>query len=294
MTVVGGPLIAVRFTSRIRALIAVTRSRTRSSLSAAAIASRGTSTSRRMASAGGRNETPSSLSLRLPHHNASRGSSRSAIGLPLPARLSNSPRRCASWICLSIHDCHLTSGGLRSVTVSRLRLAAQLAEDAHVAPLPAAETGPTQHAFAREARLLERLLLGDVAGFGAGLDPLEERGVEEVGGELSLRLTAVALAAMFWHQPDPDVPAVAVGRRSVERPDPADITDDIAVVVDHGEGAAVIGDGLVGREAPGHRAGLSEAVPAQLAAVLGTGVLAVEHRHIRVGDRAEPDHARTL
>src|SRR5881227_2222047 len=213
MTVVGGPLIAVRLTSRIRALIAVTRSRTRSSLSAAAIASRVSSTSRRMASAGGRNETPSSLSLRLTHHNSSRGSSMSASGLPLPARLSNSPRCWASWICLSIHDCHLTSGGLRSVTVSRLRLAAQLAEDDHVAPLPATETGSAQHAFTGEPRLLQRLLLGDVAGFGAGLNPLEEGVVEEVRRDLSLRLTAVALAAMLWHQPDADVPASAVGWR---------------------------------------------------------------------------------
>src|SRR3954462_11622062 len=184
MTVVGGPLIAVRLTSRIRALIAVTRSRTRSSLSAAAIASRVSSTSRRMASAGGRNETPSSLSLRLTHHSSSSGSSMSASGLPLPARLSNSPRCCASWICLSIHVCHLTSGGLRSVTVSRLRLAAPLAEDAHAAPPPASETGPTQHAFAGEAGLLQGLLLGDVATFGAGLDPLEERRVQEVSREL--------------------------------------------------------------------------------------------------------------
>src|SRR5206468_11901103 len=172
MTVVGGPVIEVRLTSRIRTLMAVTRSRTRSSVSAAAIASRVSSTSRRIASAGGRKETPSSLSFRFTHHNSSRGSSMSASGLPLPARLSNSPRCCASWICLSIHDCHLTSGGLRSVTVSRLRLAAQLAEDDHVAPLPAAETGSAQHAFAGEACLLQRLLLGNVAGFGAGLDPL--------------------------------------------------------------------------------------------------------------------------
>jgi hypothetical protein len=71
-------------------------------------------------SAGGRNETPSSRNLRLTHHISSSGWSRSAIGLPLPGRPSKAPRDSASRICRSIHDSHLTPGGLRSVTPARL------------------------------------------------------------------------------------------------------------------------------------------------------------------------------
>src|SRR3954447_11368318 len=286
MTVVGGPVIEVRLTSRIRALMAVTKSRTRSSLSAAAIASRVNSTSRRMASAGGRNETPSSLSLRLTHHSSSSGSSMSASGLPLPARLSNSPRCCASWICLSIHDCHATPGGLRSVTISRLRLATQLAVDDHVAPFAAAEAGPAQNALAGEPRLLQRLLLGDVADLRACLDALQEGVLEKVRREQPLRLAAVSLAAVLRQQPDADVPAVAIGRGPVEATDPADVAHHRVVVVDDGEHPALVRHRLLRSHPARHPAGLLEAVPPHPPRVVGPGVLALERRDVGLGDRA--------
>src|SRR3954452_3009051 len=294
MTVVGGPLMDVRLTSRIRAWIAATRSRTRSSVSADAISSRLSSTSRRIARAGGRNETPSSLSFRLTHHSSSRGSSMSASGFPLPARLSKSPRFSASWICLSTHDCHATPGGLRSVTNSRLRLAAKLAVDHHVPPFTAAEAGPPQHGFAGEAGLVECLLLGDVADFRARLDSLQEGVLEEVRGEQPLGLAAVALAAVLRQEPDADVPAVTVRRRAVERPDPAHVPDHGAFAVEDGERPAIVRDGLLRRHPAGQPARFPEPEPAHLPRVLRPRVLPLESRDVGSSHRTQPDHPRTF
>src|SRR5262245_13788580 len=80
-------------------------------------------------------------------------------------------------------------------------------------------------AFAGEAGLLQRALLGDVLDVGTGLDPLDREQLEQQLGEQALGVAAVAMATGFRVEGDPDVESRGALVRSVADRMPGDIAD---------------------------------------------------------------------
>src|ERR1700761_420387 len=119
----GGPPVPLRCQSRIRALSSATASRTSCSDRRPGSPAVRRSASRRNRSGVGSISsvgTPSRRSLSRSQIWVKSASWRCRIGLPVPGRLSKTPRRSASAICWSIQVGKLSCGGLRSVIYQKI------------------------------------------------------------------------------------------------------------------------------------------------------------------------------
>jgi hypothetical protein len=164
------------------------------------------------------------------------------------------------------------------------RIRAEKAVGHAVAPRAIPPADAALDAFAGEAGLGERLLLGDVAGLGGGPDAVHRGVREQVVREQSLGLSAVAVAARFGDQRDADLPAVR-GRRGLMTA-PVDQADALSGSV-HGQRPAVRPDQAVLLPAAPPPAQVMPAEPAELPGLARLLEQAVEQREVVRADRPQ-------
>lgn len=155
-----------------------------------------------------------------------------------------------------------------------------------VAPPPTAEVGASLDAFSPEARLLERPLLGNIVGFGTGLNPMGGGHVEEVPDKLTLGLGPDTAVPVLGEQGRTDLPVAVRTSRA-----PRDPARARSVAGDHGQKRLLAPDEAVLLPAPPKVDSVLQPVaePLEFAGQTVFGEEAEELIQIGLGDGPELD-----